>query len=506
MGPGVGNKPFVFTNPGKKQNSGGEFESSSIASSSALLPAGSDSISGEIIEGVIVASSVEGNSCRLSGRTSPAPTMVDEEQPTVISAKPNQPEWHFNTSVAIAINALAHFKEDGGTKMLQCYLGHTFSLIGAETVREDFRKFLEIVAKNRTESAEEMWHSTFGKVNNPGSLTMAKNAQSITALNDYNKAQFSVRPKDMRLAFTQEKLNMVAIQSICNTMSTVQDRMEKLEAAMTKPSSNPPRAEAPVVNTFAPLVARTQPTTKEIPAMAPPRKRSMAGLLKAATPETDWKTVPSKSQSRSRAHTVTGSAGDYVGPKTDKGLKIMVGDGFTQDKVVEAVKQAAKVELNQVEIEELATSVKNYSLSYRVKIKAMRKDHAKTLLTSDFWPTGMQVTEWNRPWRPLRKQREIKVFVGNVRMSANQADVAEKIRAIYEASNVRVETALAEPFVGKKEKSENANHQNLVVTVTAVEEGINMDPIQVAKEKGSIPAGIFVRRYNQRQPLSPPEW
>ena len=522
MGPGVGN-PFIFSNPGNRKVPNQQGDTTAVASSSDLGPRTSSPV-GEIINGVIVGSIVE-SSCSTSsqGQSSSASMDDDFQEPvTVVSASSKKSEWHFNTSVAIAINALTNLKEAGGSKMLQIYLSNTFSLIGNEVVRKDFRDFLEIVAKQKNNaSAEQLWQSIFGKVTNPGSVTLAKNAQSLTTLNDYNLAQFSVRPLDMKYAFTQEKMNTAVIKAMCEMMGSMQEKLDNLEAAMTAPTDDSVCVESAVHSALAPLVAQVENHTVSQTAVCKerkttenrsspePQRETLASLMRApaaqSSVEAPWKTVAPKSQSRARAQTVTGSAGSYVGPKIDKGLKIMVGDEFAQEQVVAAVTKAATVQTSQVQVEELATSMKNYALSYRVKITAMRKDHAKSLLTSELWPAGMQVTEWNRPWRPLRKHQEIKVFVGNVRRSTTHQAVADKLKGIYEAANIQITTALAEPFVGKKDQKD-ANHQNMVITLTAEKEGISMDPIQVAKANGKIPAGIFVRRYNQRQPLTPPEW
>ena len=125
-------------------------------------------------------------------------------------------------------------------------------------VTQDFRDFLDIVSKQRNGggSVDELWNSIFGKVTSPGSLTLAKNAQKVTKLNDYNAVQFSVRPIDMKYAFTQEKLNTTAVQLMCEMMSTMQERIENIEASMTRPSDDSVCVENAVKSAPAPLAAK----------------------------------------------------------------------------------------------------------------------------------------------------------------------------------------------------------------------------------------------------------
>ena len=54
--------------------------------------------------------------------------------------------WHFNSSVALVVNALAHMKESSPTT-IEYYLTTTFMKLTAKVVREDYLKFLTIVAR-----------------------------------------------------------------------------------------------------------------------------------------------------------------------------------------------------------------------------------------------------------------------------------------------------------------------------------------------------------------------
>ena len=206
---------------------------------------------------------------------------------------------------------------------------------------------------------------------------------------------------------------------------------------------------------------------------------------------------------RGRSATVTGTTGGYVGPKVDRALKIQVGDSYSSEQVKEAVQKATKTETHQVTVEPLATSARNYAISYRVRVTAMRADISDSLLKTDLWPAGMEVSEWRGRWLPLRKHETIKIFVGNVSRLTNGSTIAEKIKSIYETAGTQIQSATSELFVGKKETSKC---QNFVVTLHAQTAGITMEPLHVAKMKGQVPVGIFVRMYGERVARDPPTW
>ena len=122
----------------------------------------------------------------------------------------NQQKWHFNSSVALIVNALAHMKDSSETT-LEYYLTTTFMKLTAKVVREDFQKFLNIVATQRKETAAELWKQMFKNANSPGIPNLVKFAPELTAMNDFNKHQFSVPPADMKLVFTVERVHSAAM-------------------------------------------------------------------------------------------------------------------------------------------------------------------------------------------------------------------------------------------------------------------------------------------------------
>ena len=199
-----------------------------------------------------------------------------------------------------------------------------------------------------------------------------------------------------------------------------------------------------------------------------------------------------------------GSAPNPVSKKMDKFLKVEVGDINSSDEVQTAVASATEVQKSEITVEALSHSAKNYSMSYRVKVLAVRADLAGSLLTTATWPAGMKVSEWRGAWRPLRVYDTIKVFVGNVRSDMTAEAVAEKIKQVYEESSVEILTATATVFTGKK--ATPTTHQNFVVEVTAKSKGITMEAVQTAKASGKIPAGIFVRRWGEQPSRTPPSW
>ena len=219
-----------------------------------------------------------------------------------------------------------------------------------------------------------------------------------------------------------------------------------------------------------------------------PRLKTFASVVAPATKG------PSSKAYR-RPATVTGSTGTYVGPKTDKHLKVQVDEKFTQDEVRQAVMTATDSPTEKIVVETLTRSAKNYAMSYRVKVQELRADHAANLLRTELWPSGMVVSNWSGPWQPLKQKSSLKIFVGNLHESAHPATIVDRIKSIYEAAGVGIATASSEKFVGKK----TSTRQNLVVTVQSTNPGITLEPIQQAKLQGKVPQGIFIRLYGEPQ-------
>ena len=427
-------------------------------------------------------------------------------------------QCHMNTTVALVSNALIQLENTGGSKVVECYLTKLFQQLGETVVRTDFANYLGVVATQRMETADELWTQML-KARTPGLSSLVKNAPALTALNDYQLHQFTVRPCDLGLAFSGEQVRSVAM---CAMMAEMADRLECVEAQLQRPSDDSICIESVVKSAIAPLVeAGSRPkltaTRKKTPVAPTKAKEVTFPALRAHSSQkespTDTETPPSFSEillgrqkraAKARSNSVTGSAGAYVGPNVDKHLKIHVGSACSREQVIEAVSKATQVQTSNITVEALTHSARNYSMAYRVRILAMRADLATSLLSTNLWPAGMLVSIWKGGWQPLRKHKSIRIFVGNVSTDTTPETVAGKLKAIYEQSNIPISSSVAEKFVGKKE--EPSLHQNLIVSLITTAESIDMEPIQQAKQSQAIPPRIFVRMYRERQPAAAPAW
>ena len=480
-----------------------------FSTSTAGTPTRSTIPQGAVIEGVIA----EGSSTPIVTDESIVSSAVFHRAPThTTDTDGSDQKWYFNSSVAITVNAAAHLKDAGGLA-LECYLTKAFKILTEQVVREDFTAFLEIIAPKKGTTADDLWKKIFKNSRNPGLSTLVKSAAALTELNDYQVHQFTVRPPDLRLAFSSEAVLSIAM---CAMMENLSDRVENIETSMSRPSDESICIESAVQSALAPLInSQTRPvltaTRKLGSAPNPISKTAPTVIPTVAVPPKPATAKPAKrfseilggsSNQRSRSKTVTGSTGPYVGAKMDKFLKVEVGDSYSSDEVQNAIASATEVQKSEITVEALSHSAKNYSMSYRVKVLAVRADLAGSLLTTATWPAGMKMSEWRGAWRPLRVYDTIKVFVGNVRSDMTAEAVAEKIKQVYEESSVEILTATV--FTGKK--ATPTTHQNFVVEVTAKSKGITMEAVQTAKASGKIPAGIFVRRWGEQPSRTPPSW
>ena len=295
--------------------------------------------------------------------------------------------------------------------------------------------------------------------------------------------------------------------AMCALMSSLADRMDSVESSLNRPSDESICLESVVQGAVAPLLESAKSQANRAPKTSKASQNLwnvVAGKrAKNAPKKQSFREILGATNASRPKSTVTGTVGEYIGAKVDRTLKIQVGESYTSEKVLQAVQAATKCEEGQLTIEALAKVARNYSISYRVRIKAMRADLAAALLETTLWPAGMQVTQWKGPWQPLRKYNSIKLFIGNINKSTEPAVIADKIKGIYEKAGVEIESSTAEAFVGKKEST---NCQNLVVTVNSTKPGITMEPIQAAKMDGTVPAGIFVRMYGERHTPTAPTW
>ena len=451
---------------------------------------------GETIEGIIVDSDfdrpgrlVRGRVRETDGSAPQSSQLTATEIPEGELDPPTGTEWKFNTTIALVSNALTVLTVVGN-KAKNAYFSKIFLELTTEIVRADVRSFLATVAEQKGQTSEEMWKTHFKNAQKPGLKALVEKVPELTAHNDFQKVQYSVRPTDMKLAFSGEQVLSVAM---CAMMAEMSERLEAIEADRDRPTDTSLCLETVVQSAIAPLVEPiTRASTKA--ATQPSKKKKVSNPAKATSsrPRSFSAIVGGSSGPRLRSTTVTGSTGAYVGPKTDKFLKIHVGESYGANEVKKAVQAATKTEEGAVTVENLSRSAKNYAMSYRVKVSAMRADIAAELLQRDLWPAGMSVSEWKGAWQPLVKHSQLKVFVGNLSKTASANEVADKIKSIYEKASIEITSVSVEQFVGKKE---NSSCQNLIVSLQATKPGISMEPIQAAKMAALIPPRVFDRRY-----------
>ena len=402
-------------------------------------------------------------------------------------------------------------EEPGGTQ-LSFYLTKAFMDLSENTVRTDFANFLKVVAIQKSATEAELWKQIFGTTQKPGMVVLVKTpvATALTELNNFQADQYTVRPPDMKFAFPEKHL---LDMSMCTMLETISEKIDTLESNAQAPTDESLCIETVVQSAIAPLLEKQRPTlvasrrrTQSVTlatAVAPAKAKTSTHPATVTKPRSFSTVVAGKKARKSRSGTVTGSTGSYVGPMIDKMFKIQVGDSYGIENVKQAVKSATKVEESSILVESLAKSARDYSMAYRVKVTAMRADLASNLLKTDLWPAGMAVSPWAGAWTPLKKHSTVKIFVGNLSLTSNPSEIAQKVREIYEASGVEIEGASAEKFEGKKETK---TCQNLVITLQSKSPGICMEPIQTAKRDGKIPIRLFVRRYRETAVATPPSW
>ena len=161
-----------------------------------------------------------------------------------------KPRWHFNTTVALTVNALTHRKTHGGVQ-LGFYLGNIFMILTEATVREDFAQFLKVVASQKSLTETELWRLVFGGTQKPAIASLVQNAAAITEMNNFQTDQFSVRPMDMKLAFPEKHILDV---SMCTMMEQISEKVESLEANAQGPPDKSRRIETLDQSTNTPLL------------------------------------------------------------------------------------------------------------------------------------------------------------------------------------------------------------------------------------------------------------
>ena len=326
-------------------------------------------LQGETIRGTIVppqpripqGAVIEGDFFEEGGSVQTHVPVVIEER--VLSPKPSEAdsddiEWQCNSTIALVVNALAH-EATLGPRILESYLTRMFQEIGEDVVRSDIEEFIKIVATSTGEQYQKIWQDHFKTVDKPRLASLVKNVPELTKLFDYQSVQFTVRPMDMKLAFSMKG---VIDAAMCATVTQMAERLEAMEAYIMRPSDESICLETVVTNAIAPLV---QSQTR--PAIQASRRRGQAekktstqnptGQIapKTTTPtmalaltqssqksvsfaQAAWQQVTSR-KTKARSASVTGTSGDYVGRKVDKCMKIQVADDYLDGPVDGSAKE-----------------------------------------------------------------------------------------------------------------------------------------------------------------------
>ena len=334
-------------------------------------------------------------------------TLSNDKIDISVVTKPADTEWFFNTTVAIVVNAQSH-EQTMGARMLDNFMYQIFSELTEDVVRADVVGFLAILSRQLNRDINDLWKDHFKSVKKPGLLSLAKSVPELTKLIDYQKVQFSVRPLDMKYAFTAEKITQ---RAMCTTITQMAERLETLESSVLRPSDDSrcvetivEKAIEPLLNAAAKNAMSTGPVQDSRPFLKATRKKTSVPTPPPSTTASNpilisdtsakpvsfstaagaWSTVKPKSQ-RPRSATVTGTTGEYIGRKTDRCLKIQVGESFSQKKVTEAVIQATGSSEDKITVEPLNASSRNYAMSYRIRVQALRVD--LNLLNPELWPS-----------------------------------------------------------------------------------------------------------------------
>ena len=83
-------------------------------------------------------------------------------------------------------------------------------------------------------------------------------------------------------------------------------------------------------------------------------------------------------------------------------------DTFTQAQVLQAVIKATQSGQENITVEPLNSSSRDYAMSYRIKVNALRAD--LNLIDADMWPSGMVVSRWIGQWYTLKQSRRSPIF------------------------------------------------------------------------------------------------
>ena len=341
-------------------------------------------------------------------------------------------KWRFNSSVALVINA--SFLTDD--RLLQAYLTKIFTQLGVERVRMDLLEFIETtLAPYLKKSADTIWTSHFQKAKTPGVPKLVQVFPALTKLYDFQKQHFSLRPQDMTLFVTEQKVQLAAMSAVVNKMAA------KIEEINTPTLDNllPSQEQSTKVDSTAEEAKPAAVVTK------PPTWSKVVAKSASKKP---------KQSTKQRPKLVCGTAGkEYSGPKQDKHLKLLVADTLTLDQVKNAIENASGIDFKEIEVELVSTNPRSYSCTYRARIKGLRLDRHRELLKANSWPSGMKVSEWRGAWRPLLKHDKIKIFVGNLHSDMSHDKVQRNVKGIYERAGYSISHVSSEVFIGNRTKN-----------------------------------------------------
>ena len=349
------------------------------------------------------------------------------------------------------------------------------------SVLSDVVHFLRILAFQLKQEATEIWKKVFGNVKKPSLQKIAAVLPDLTAKNDYNEYQFTFRPMDIPVIFNRENVCLAAISSMSEAMANMSKELNAKEPSEHTDSKS---LENVVNAAVAPIIEKIEASTVAKPVNS--------------GPSTSWSKVvkTKKKTSPNGRKTVTGTSGSvYVGRKTEKRIKVQVGSNFSSDQVSDAVAKATNSSTDKILVEPLEGS----TMAYRVKIQEVRVD--LNLLKPELWPKGMVVSQWKGPWYPLKPRTSIKVFVGNLSQEAKPEWIAQRLRNIYTAAGVKIESAEAVKFTGKREST----CLNLIVSLKAESPGISMEPVQRERASGKLPSRLFIRKFTEHKEDHPGE-
>ena len=286
----------------------------------------------------------------------------------------------------------------------------------------------------------------------------------------------------MALFVNDQKVHLTAMSSLMNDMAA---RIDKLE----KPA--PSSVNVPVVGSEAVSVANVDKNNVSVPT---------------------WSKVVSKNVKKAtkkpRVIPVCGvMEGEYKGPKRDRQLKLVVASSVKLDDVRTAIESASAVGQKQVEIELVCKNPLSYSCTYRARIRQVRIDKLKQLLSPESWPSGMKVSEWRGIWKPLARFDDIKIFVGNLCTDMAHDRVEQNIQSLYEQAGFSITDISSKKFIGNRHSTDSRKGcLNLIVTLKASSKGVSMEPIWNAMVAGKIPAKLYIRQWIDRDEDRTARW